>query len=218
VAASIERRLADLESRAGLYREPPEPETVHEWVRRRERERRWARPEAVWRVRGTAVHYAKTVYPELDADALLDKILERPSPGLTRGIAERELFLLIYRGDERVAHLAGQVPEEWADAFRAGDELLQRILDTPDEVLAAAFVRLRGAAETGDDARERDEAAALGFDNHLCLKALGPDADLLDEEQISWRLAETISEFTDGRRGFAVSTLMVRLEKGATDG
>jgi hypothetical protein len=143
----------------------------------------------------------------------IDGLKEGPS----RELIERELALAIYReveGTERQA-----CPQEWRESFVAGDEVRDRYMAVPDEVVAKEVALLRSLADEELEAISAGESKgpaslaqfveeAAGVTDELQNRALGPDRDRISQEEQKRRVMEYLSDFFFGEKAYRVEQLL----------
>ena len=124
----------------------------------------------------------------------------------------------IYEQEEGTENMV--CPPEWREAFVAADELRERHARVPEETLARWAV-MQHEIEHGEPHALAERIAAegerYGITDELFLKALGPDADEITDEEIGRRTREILAEDYYGERGYLIQKHIDRLmdEKGA---
>lgn len=212
---SLERRLERLEGRVRLLRTPAPPRPLTEDGRKE----RWLAGAKVCRHQDT--HSGDEAYVrdviallaprgELDGDLQhVRRCLAAWRPPLSETAIERVSARMAYDGD-----LPVECPQEWQEAFAAGEDLLARYLAVPVETLAEVLVALNEAAGEGGDVPE-DAAARelepLGITQELAERAVGPDLSKIPDEESDRRLREVLAPFYHGEQGHLVQAAIYRL-------
>ena len=105
-------------------------------------------------------------------------------------------------------------PPELRESFAAADELREKYMAVPDEVLARWSIWQHELEEgDGDDLEEKlaREADAHGVTEELVLAAIGPDADEVGDEECRRRLRETLADLHYGEKAFRIQQHITRL-------
>lgn len=207
----LTRRLETLEGRHLLRAPvPPRPPTEQE------RRERWLSDAKARRLQDTHSEAEASVRdlvallaPRGELDGDLGHVRRRLAawrPPLSGTAISRVSARMAY--GQELPSPGARCPPEWREAFEAAEELLERYLAVPDETLAEILVALHEGR--GEDASGRLEA--LGITPELAGKAVGPGADLPDEEK-DRRLRECLADFYYGEKGYLVQQHITRLNE-----
>lgn len=215
---SLERRLERLEDQRGIQRqEPPEEQRKRQWL---EKARYWKRfdidhkePRMMFRARDVLRLLRRQGRLGQTTEEVIEQVLTW-NPPIERAAILRELGRLIY--DQEPAFEDMVCPREWREAFEAADELRELYALVPDEVFAR-WVVWKHELEEGvgelDHVVEKinTEAEAYGITDELIVKAVGPDAEEITDDEIGRRFLEILADMYYGERGWHIQQAINRL-------
>jgi hypothetical protein len=220
------RRLKDRTPSASLgHRRVLSEEERHErWLYRQRIRHRETTPKAAHHARDRlALFRLQGGLERIDsAETLIERVMvttpaheERSRP-----VTEAVILRAIYDREPGLEHLAEQVPDVWRAAFAASDTLAQRFVSMPPAVTAKWWIESRILREREASEAEINEHAATyerpyGITEELLTPALGPDADLLTDEERHWMVGESIADAMLGEWGWAIEKQIVEQEKKA---
>ncbi len=163
------------------------------------------------------------------ADRLLERIASYPrepgtpagdakAEGRSRSMIEAELWRAVRAGEPDLAHLAAEVPPEWAAALEASETLAERFLSMPPEVVAKWAVESAAMLERGEPKEAIEEHARSyeerhGITQERLTAALGPDADVLTDEECHWMIRAPLGDALTGSWGWAIAQAVRRIEE-----
>jgi hypothetical protein len=151
------------------------------------------------------------------AGEIRDQLLSWRPPPSERAV-ERVLARAIFDQEKGAENMA--CPPEWREAFAAADELLERYAGVPDETLAG-WIAMQHQVEQEDprasDLKEQIDAEAnsYGITEDLILRAVGPDAEEIAEEETQRRLREILADLYYGERGYRVQLRLAQMGEKA---
>jgi hypothetical protein len=163
------------------------------------------------------------------AERLLERIVSYPhDPGTPAGEAEAagrslalieaELWRAVRAGEPDLAHLAAEVPPEWAAALEASETLADRFLSMPPEVVAKWWVESRAMQERGEPKEAVEEHArryeeSYGIREELLTTALGLDCAVLTDEERHWMIRAPLEDALSGSWGWEIAQAIRRIEE-----
>lgn len=160
-------------------------------------------------------------HDELDgittAEEIRSRLLAWRPPPEERAV-ERVVARAIYDREQGTENMV--CPPKWRESFEAADELRERSAALPVEVRARLTVMQYELEQGGSDEIARQvlaEVERLGFTDDLLLKAVGPDAEEIDEEERMRRLREVFAEDLYGERGYLIAKRADQLMKERTE-
>jgi hypothetical protein len=227
--ARLGDRLSRLEDRA----RPAAPvlsetERHKRWLWRQRDRRRDATPKSAFHARERLAWLRMVGRVPGDAEALIEEVMAAPDASgymqppeeRSRPVTEAVIFRAIYYREPGLEHLAEQVPEEWSAAFEAAETLAQRFLSMPPAVVAkwwleARTLRERGASDAEIAAHAASYERPYGITEELLTTALGPDREILDDQERHWIVGESIADAMLGEWGWAIEKQIVEQEKKA---
>lgn len=193
---NLDRRVARLEARSAG--DPNEEREKRQWFARAHLLRNRAIPDDVRHARGLIKLFrTQDTLSEMSAEELIDRIVSwRPLPGGAVGgrevrwpAAEMEVARAIYNREPGMIDMV--CPPEWRESFVAGDELYEKYVAVPDEVLAESW--------SFEDLDER-----FGITDELVGRTVGPDFERITEEERSWRIEECLADAVFGEKGYRI--------------
>lgn len=211
---SLKNRLERLEDENAPRPEPPEEEQKQHWLA-------VAKARRVIDNQNFDEFYAYDVFKALrrhgkldgaeTAEELRNRLLAWPPPPKERAV-ERVVARVIYEREQGTENMA--CPPEWRESFVAADELRERSAAVPDEHHARIVVMQYELEQGGSDEIKRQIAAEherLGLTDELLLKAIGPDAEEIPDEEQRRRLQEILAEYHYGERAYRIQKCIDRL-------
>ena len=193
--AGLDRRLDRLEDRQEPERrEPSEEERKRHWLATARARLAQDRHPTEWHVWGVIRLLKMQGRLPDTTEGLRDRLLTWRPPLDERDV-ERVLARAIHDGEPGTEAMAR--PPEWRESFEAAEELRERYGAVPDEVLARWALWQHETEEGVDpDVEERltREADAHGITEELILKAVGPDAEEIGEEESPRRMREILGD------------------------
>jgi hypothetical protein len=222
------RRLARVAERRSVAakRVISEAERHERWLSRQRIRHREATPKAAHHAREYLGWLRMVGRVPGDAEALIAEIMAAPDASgymqppeeRSRPVTEAVIFRAIYDREPGLEHLVEQVPEEWRAALEASETLRDRFLSMPPQEVARWWVESRTLREKEEPIEAINEHAAsyegrYGITEELLTTALGPDADLLTDDEGHWMVAETIADALCGEWGWQVHDQIVKQEK-----
>ncbi len=207
----LDKRLSKLEAALPPGRswvDPIAEQQKREWLAwgsvRRDRDR----DHDEWRVRDLIrlLHHQGRLPPS--ADGLRARLLAWRPP-LDPGAVERSVARAIFDLEEGTENML--CPPEWRECFEAADELRELHAAVPAETHARWT--LEAAA---DNAEGCAEAESFGLTEELYLKAAGPDAEELADDEFMRRLRMILVEDFYGERGYEISQHIDKLQRKET--
>jgi hypothetical protein len=214
---SLERRLEALEEERGLARSEPRSEASEE-----RRKRAWLATAKLRRRDETRNR------EEILADGLLRLFRSRGElehmtteeargrllawrPRVDARAIERVLAGAIYRQEEGTENMV--CPPEWREALEAAEELREKHAAIPDEVLARWAIVGRDVQEEEEEGGSdlEEDLEEYGITDELAMRAIGPDAEEIPDEERERRLVEILAESYYGEQGWRVQQEIYRL-------
>jgi hypothetical protein len=198
-----------------------EAERHSRWLSRQRVRHREATPKSAHHAREYLAWLRMVGRVPDDVETLIEQVMAAPDASgymqppaeRSRPVTEAAIYAAIWRGDEGLEHLV--IPAEWAAALEASETLAERFLSMPAEVVAEWWVASRTLRERGEPNEAIEEHAQsyegrYGITEELLTTALGPDADLLTDEEGHWMVAETIADAMTGEWGWQVHNQIVK--------
>jgi hypothetical protein len=183
-ARSEEERYRDWQARASIARREATPPSV----KIASVKLRWLRRVDKFSDFESAQQLAQDILLGPDGSGCQQPPEERSSV-----LVRREVFFAIWCGTEGTAHLATQVPPEWASMFRAAEEWRQKMLAVPTEVLARWVLACRPFLQHERDGVDgeidritEEHLGPYGISEELLERVAGPDRDVLSPEEVHW--------------------------------
>jgi hypothetical protein len=219
---SLERRLSRLEEQSrlrGAAAAAADEREKDQWLARARLRRQEEIDSGTRRCRDLIrLFNTQGILPAMSEDEVTNRILDwRPAlRELTPAVAKREVFRAVYNRSPGTDHL--RCPPEWAESFEAADQLLQRFMGIPDELLAEGFTELlRIDGEGADEEALRQWSdryeEPFGITEGLTRRAVGCDVDKIPPEERDRRLGEILTDFVYGPKGYEVQRRMAQLRK-----
>jgi hypothetical protein len=224
----LRRRLERLEERRNsLGAAPPrsEAERYRDWRARAAIARREATPKCAFHARSLTRWLVMTGQLPGNAEALIERIMDHPHDASgfmqpretrSRSVVTWEVMRSVWRAEEGLE--AMELPDEWRQAFKAGEILRGIYREAPAEELARWVLEAVEAQEDGgDDANDEIDRRTQryleqqGINPALLDQAVGPEASGIPPEERRWRLSEVGAEDMDGPRGWEVLKSVTRL-------
>jgi hypothetical protein len=206
----VRRRLARIEERhaAARPRKRSAAERRSEWEARQRIRYNEHRPYSVFLARDFIGH--RRLLGSLEcysAKSLIDAILGDTE--LSRVLVEHTVYRAIHDGEAGLEHMASELPDEWADAFRAADEWRARLLSVRTAHVAA-WVRAQRTLIKGQGSADQMLALALetmepyGITEELLERVAGPDRNVHDGEEAHWTVYAPVADILCSSWGWAV--------------
>jgi hypothetical protein len=142
------------------------------------------------------------------AEQLLERIVSYPhdasgsgskAGGRSLALIEAELWRAVYHGEERLEHMAGEMPDAWRESLAAGDVWRHRLTGMPVEAVARWVIANRALMERGSTGEEIVALAAkhmgpYGISEGLLERVAGPDRNVHDGEKAHWMIYAPVAD------------------------
>jgi hypothetical protein len=197
----LSRRVAKIEERRTPPKLRPRSEAQRRayWEARQKRRYTEHQPRSVFHARDFINHRRLVGWlGRYNAESMIDAIVGDTE--LSRPMVEHTVYRAIYDGEAGLQHMQTELPDKWADAFRAADEWREKLASVPVEV-AAVWVRAHRTLIKERGSQARDEMLALdkkhmspyGITEELLERVCGPDRDLLPAQEAHWMVYSPIA-------------------------
>lgn len=211
--ARLDRRLQALEEQAGLresHTYSPDGGEFQRWQARARLDRQKRTDAGRTRCRDLICLFrTQHILQNMSAEDVIRRILDWQPPleDLTHSLVEREVARAIFAKEPGTEDM--MCPECWRESLEAGAELLKRYQAIPDHELAEWWSRT--AVDHSDEKAVEGWYEALatryGITDELCMRAIGPDADEIDEDEAALRLEEYLIPVLEGDKGWRIHRL-----------